>query len=260
MSILKNRTVLGIICIALSLVICFAVTPLFNSSLSKTAKVVRLTTDVPEGTQITDGMAQTVEVGSHNLPDTIIFNTDSVVGKYATADLFAGDYVLTAKLADAPAAENEYLYSLDGIKQAMSVTIKAFANGLSGKLQSGDIVSVMVPDYEGTGTTVTPPELQYVEIISVTASTGFDANTGKSSGDADEKELPSTVTFLVSAEQSKVLAELELDSKLHLALVYRGDTDSAAEFVAAQDELITALYAEPDIETESAPAESEAAE
>lgn len=34
MSFLKNRTVLGVICILLSLVICFAVTPLFNSGKS----------------------------------------------------------------------------------------------------------------------------------------------------------------------------------------------------------------------------------
>jgi len=259
MKLLKNRTVLGVICIVLSLLICFAVTPLFNSSLSKTAQIVRITRDVAEGEQITDSMVQTVEVGSHNLPDTIIYNADSVVGKYATANLFAGDYLLPDKLADSPSMENTYLYNLDGSKQAVSVTIKAFANGLSGKLQSGDIVSVMVPDYEGTGVSATPPELQYVQIISVTASTGYDANTGESTGDENEKELPSTVTFLVSSEQAQVLAELELDSKLHLALVYRGDAETAAEFITAQDDLIAALYAEPEVEAPEA-AESEAAE
>ena len=30
MQFIKNRTVIGVICIVLSLVICFAVTPLFN--------------------------------------------------------------------------------------------------------------------------------------------------------------------------------------------------------------------------------------
>ena len=30
MRFLKNRTVIGVICIVLSLIICFAVTPLFN--------------------------------------------------------------------------------------------------------------------------------------------------------------------------------------------------------------------------------------
>ena len=134
--------------------------------------------------------------------------------------------------------------SSDLTKQAISVTIKSFATGLSGKLQSGDIVSVIVADYPEDGETTIPAELQYVEIISVTASTGYDANTDEAKG--DEKELPSTVTFLVLPEQAKVLAELEQVAKLHLALVYRGTADGAKQFIEAQDELIEELYAEPE--------------
>ena len=94
-----------------------------------------------------------------------------------------------------------------------------------------------------------------MEIISVTASTGYDANTGEAKG--DEKELPSTVTFLVLPEQAKVLAELEQVAKLHLALVYRGTTDGARQFIEAQDKLIEELYAEPE---EDPIEESEAAD
>ena len=110
-------------------------------------------------------MVTTAEVGAYNLPENVIRSKDSVVGKYAVSDLSTGDYILPSKLSDAPAAENAYLYNLDGTKQAMSVTIKSFATGLSGKLQSGDIVSVIVANYMDTGETVIPPELQYVEII-----------------------------------------------------------------------------------------------
>ena len=46
------------------------------------------------------------------------------------------------------------------------------STGLSGKLESGDIVTVIVADYQGKGETAIPPELQYVEVISVTASSG----------------------------------------------------------------------------------------
>ena len=35
MSIFKNRTVIGVICILLALVICFGITPLFNQSISQ---------------------------------------------------------------------------------------------------------------------------------------------------------------------------------------------------------------------------------
>ena len=252
MKIFRNRTVIGVLCILLALIICFGVTPLFSRSASEKTEIVRVTMDIKEGDEITAEMVQTVEVGAYNLPQNLMTDKKEVVGKYATADLVAGDYILSSKLSAVPAAENAYLYNLDGTKQAISVTIKSFAVGLSGKLESGDIVTVIVADYQGKGETAIPPELQYVEVISVTASSGYDANTGEV---VDEKELPSTVTLLVTTEQAKVLAELEQDSELHLALVYRGTPENAAKFIAAQDALIEELYAEPEPENSGETAE-----
>ena len=252
MKIFRNRTVIGVLCILLALIICFGVTPLFSRSASEKTEIVRVTMDIKEGDEITAEMVQTVEVGAYNLPQNLMTDKKEVVGKYATADLAAGDYILSSKLSAVPAAENAYLYNLDGTKQAISVTIKSFAVGLSGKLESGDIVTVIVADYQGKGETAIPPELQYVEVISVTASSGYDANTGEV---VDEKALPSTVTLLVTPEQAKVLAELEQDSELHLALVYRGTPENAAKFIAAQDALIEELYAEPEPENSGETAE-----
>lgn len=252
MKIFRNRTVIGVLCILLALIICFGVTPLFSRSASEKTEIVRVTKDIKEGDEITAEMVQTVEVGAYNLPQNLMTDKKEVVGKYATADLAAGDYILSSKLSAVPAAENAYLYNLDGKNQAISVTIKSFATGLSGKLESGDIVTVIVADYQGKGETAIPPELQYVEVISVTASSGYDANTGEV---VDEKELPSTVTLLVTTEQAKVLVELEQDSELHLALVYRGTPENAAKFIAAQDALIEELYAEPEPENSGETAE-----
>ena len=252
MKIFRNRTVIGVLCILLALIICFGVTPLFSRSASEKTEIVRVTKDIKEGDEITAEMVQTVEVGAYNLPQNLMTDKKEVIGKYATADLAAGDYILSSKLSAVPAAENAYLYNLDGKKQAISVTIKSLATGLSGKLESGDIVTVIVADYQGKGETAIPPELQYVEVISVTASSGYDANTGEV---VDEKELPSTVTLLVTTEQAKVLAELEQDSELHLALVYRGTPENAAKFIAAQDALIEELYAEPEPENSGETAE-----
>ena len=254
MSFLKNRTMLGVICIVLSLIICFALTPLFNQSVSQKTSIVRVAKDIKSGDQITKDMVQTVEVGGYNLPDDVMKQSDTVVGKYATANLSAGDYILAAKLTDIPAAENAYLYSLNGDKQAISVSIKNFAEGLSGKLISGDIVSVIAPDYKKQGSTVIPPELTYVEVIGVTASTGYDTDTStadQSTDEAaqDEKKLPATATLLVSPEQAKILAELEADGKLHLSLVYRGSKDNAAKFTELQDKVIETLYPAPSEQT-----------
>lgn len=260
MNFLKNRTVIGVICIVLALIICFAVTPLFNRSISEKTEIVRVVKPVKMGEEITADKVKTVEVGGYNLPDDVVKNLDTAIGKFASADLAVGDYIIASKVAEEPAAENAYLYSLTGEKQAMSITLKAFANGLSGKLQSGDIVSVIAPDYKKLGATVIPPELQYVEVIAATANSGYDANTDTRSGDgeSDEKELPGTVTLMVTPEQSRILAELEADGKVHLSLVYRGEAEQTAMFITAQEAVLSELY--PPVEEMEEPTESAEAE
>lgn len=258
MNFLKNRTVIGVICIVLALIICFAVTPLFNQSISEKTEIVRVVKPVKIGEEITADKVKTVEVGGYNLPEDVVKNLDTAIGKFASADLAVGDYIISSKIAEEPAAENAYLYNLTGEKQAMSISLKAFANGLSGKLQSGDIVSIIAPDYKKQGATVIPPELQYVEVIAVTANSGYDANTQSGDGESEEKELPGTVTLLVTPEQSRILAELEADGKAHLSLVYRGEAEQTAMFITAQEAVLTELY--PPAEETEEPAEGTEAE
>ena len=76
----------------------------------------------------------------------------------------------------------------------------------------------------------------------------------------EDRELPGTVTLLVSPEQSKVLAELEADGKLHLSLVYRGTKENAGKFIEAQDELLTELYAPEEEDSEGEETEGEKTE
>lgn len=250
MKIFKNRTTLGILCIVISLLICFGITPLFNKTISQKIEIVRVAKEIKLGDKITKNMVQTVEVGGYNLPENVIKNKDTIIGTFATADLSVGDYILNTKISKTPVEDNAYLYRLNGEKQAISLTLKTFASGLSGKLQSGDIVSVIAPDYKKQGLTVIPPELKYVEVISVTAPSGYDANTGEVIENEDERELPTTVTLLATAEQSNILSELESDGKSHISLVYRGDSKQAEKFISIQEEVLNKLY-HSEISTES---------
>lgn len=143
MQFLRNRTVIGIICIVLSLIICFAVTPLFNRALSEKTEIVRVAKEIRKDEEITADMVETVEVGAYNLPENIIINPNSVIGKFASAELQPGDYILTSKVADEPVAENAYLYNLNGEKQAISVSVKSFANGLSAITRMRAAVSLL---------------------------------------------------------------------------------------------------------------------
>ncbi|MGL4790634.1 MAG: Flp pilus assembly protein CpaB [Anaerotignaceae bacterium] len=238
MKFFRNRTIIGILCIAFSLVICFGITPLFNKSISQKVEIVRVTKAIEAGEEITKNMVQTVEVGAYNLPSNVIKKEETVIGSFAKANFDIGDYILSGKISTLPTYENAYLYNLDGTKQAFSLTLKSFASGLSGKIQSGDIVSVIAPNYKG-GQTIIPPELKYIEVISVTASSGYDSNTGEQT---QEKELPTTVTLLITPEQGNILAELEAEGKTHLSLVYRGDYEKAKSFIRVQDEAIETIY------------------
>lgn len=243
MKLFRNRTLLGITCIIIALVICFAIVPLINSSLAKKITVVRLTKDVKAGEELKRNMLVEIEVGNYNLPENIYHSIDEVNGMFLTMDVCAGDYLFPAKVSEVPGLENTYLYQLDGSRQAISITIDKFARGLSGKLKAGDIVSVLAPDYEGSTSTVVPAELQYIEVIAVTADSGYDANVEDRKEEEEEKELPGTVTVLVSPEQAKILAQLEADGIIHLSLAYRGSKENASKFLEMQDKILEELKA-----------------
>lgn len=253
MKFLKNRTILGIICIALALIICFAITPLFNASKSSTMKIIRIKNDVKIGQQLTSKDIENVEVGAYNMPSEVLQKSEDVVGKYATMEMIKGEYILPTKISDTPASENAYLYGLTGEKRAISITIPSFAGGLSGKLISGDIVSVIAVDYKEQGKTLVPEELQYVEVIAVTDSKGNDDETVTVRPDGEEEtELPETVTLLVTPMQANILAELEAEGEIHISLVYRGTAENAQKFISAQEKLLEELTTENEKEKDTA--------
>jgi pilus assembly protein CpaB len=258
LSIWKNRTVLGLTCIVLSLIICFGLTPLFNGAVKAQVEIVRVTGNVRRGDRITAGMVTAVKVGGYNLPADVLRETGNVIGKYAKYEMLNGDYILSGKLSDTPLTEFAYLSELDGTHEAMSISIKSFAAGLSGKLEAGDVVRLIASDVGDFRETVAPPELRYVQVLAVTDGKGYDKEySGGNESDDEEKELPSTVTLLVVPAQALVLAELEATGRIHCTLVYRGTAESRDKFLRIQDEYLNPPGAEtlepPGTETASEP-------
>lgn len=232
--VFKNRTVLGIICIVLAVVICFVVSPIISKTSSKTVSIVKADKEIKAGDEITKDMVTEVSMSIANQPSNVIKDENEVIGKYASMDMTKGDYVLQNKISESPYIENTYLAGLDGTNRAISVSLKSFANGMSGKLKSGDIVSIIAPDYNKSGLTVVPSELQYVEVIAATTESGREVDE---EAEEDEDNLPSTVTLLVSEKQAVILADLEKNGNIHMSLVYRGDRKNAEKFLKAQKEL-----------------------
>lgn len=228
---MKNRTIIGIICIVLAVAVMFGVAPLVNKMSASKTNVVRVTADITQGEMITSDDIAVVEVGKIGLQANVVTDIKTVIGKYAACDIKSGTNVLTSYLSDIADSADDVFRTLDGAKQAISITIDSFAGGMSGKLKNGDIVSIVVTREK---TTSIPTELTYVKVITTTTASGMDKDKLK----PDENgvyELPTTVTLLVNNEQAKILANYESDGDMHILLVFRGEEAIANKFLKAQE-------------------------
>jgi len=195
-------------------------------------------------------MIRIEQVPAQGLPDGALKDEKLAVGKYAAVDLVAGDTLLASKLTESIPFPNSYLYEIPDGQQAISATIQSFADGLSGKLLAGDVVSVYaVPnqtDMEETDyLAIQPPELRFVRVLAVTSQLGADRqrdepeDSDKDRKDAGDKEnQPATVTLLVKPEQAAAVAGLEVNARLHLALVSRGNEQAAQSYLQTQEDYL----------------------
>ena len=221
---IKNRTIIAIVCIFLALLLSFGVVPLLNKASSSKVEIVRLTADIKTGAMITDSVIEIVKVGEYNLPDSVIKDKSEVIGKYATADLFSGDYITPSKITVNIDTTESILNSLDNDEMAISINVD-FNTSLSGKLEVGDIVSLITKKEDDIA------EIPDVEVIAVTAGDGKDTNNNTEKSDS-ESGLPKTVTFRANAEQATLIALN--DGNIHIALVHRGDKEVAQQYLNLQ--------------------------
>ena len=244
---MKNRTIIGIVCIVLALVVTFAVAPLVNKLSDNRTDIVRLKNDIVQGHMIQESDIEVVTVGSTGLPTNIITKKDAVVGKFAACDLKANTDLLQSMISDKSDSADDVFHTLDGKKQAISITISSFAGGLSGKLENGDIVSLVIFENETNEATI-PGGLTYVKVITTTTAEGFDKDELTPNEDGTY-ELPTTLTLLVNPTQAKMLVEYENRGVIHADLVYRGDSKTAQKFLDAQDLYFEMLAEKEDEET-----------
>ena len=237
----------------------FAVTPLVNRAASSKTDIVRVAKDIHQGKRIAEDDIQTVSVGAHNLPENVIKDPAEVIGQYAATDLKTDDYLLPGKLSANADSADDVFKALDGERQAMSISIRSFAGGVSGKLKNGDIVSIIVSGKNAEDPTLIPPELKYIRVITTTTSNGSDAEQQEQ--DDENNDQPATVTLLVNEAQSVLLAGYEANAVIHISLVYRGDADKANQFLQAQQTVLDELEQqrlEAELEEAENPARPEA--
>lgn len=247
----RNRLVIGTACVTAACIIAFVLVPVMSYVTgTEMTTVAVMTTPLGKGKRIEAAMIRTEQVPAQGLPDGALKDGKLAVGKYAAVDLVVGDTLLAGKLTDSIPFPDDYLYTIPDGQQAISATIQSFADGLSGKLLAGDVVSVYaVPnqtDMEETDyLAIQPPELRFVRVLAVTSQLGADrqrdepGDSDKDRKDAGDKEnQPATVTLLVKPEQAAAVAGLEVNARLHLALVSRGNEQAAQSYLQTQEDYL----------------------
>ena len=266
MKILRNKFLIGILCIIIGVTVGFVLLPKSQDADINMTKVVRLTQDVEAGTKLEEKMLEIATIPAESVPDGASSALESFLNRYASSQLYEGDILTSAKVRDtlvdpvaAAAAKG---------KQLVSVTVPSLSAGVSGTLQPGDVVSIMVTskvtqfnqnlglmtpfeDSEETSDwqtgsnlissvtkesqTYIPEELRYLEVCNVSSSDGTDALMN---GDKDKEEpnrLPVTITFYATEAQALKLAEVEQNGEIHVTFVARGD---AADAYIPRDERV----------------------
>ena len=218
------------------------------------------------GTKLEEKMLEIATIPAESVPDGASSALESFLNRYASSQLYAGDILTAAKVRDtlvdpvaAAAAKG---------KQLVSVTVPSLSAGVSGTLQPGDVVSIMVTskvtqfnqnlglmtpvedseetsDWQTGGSLISsvtkesqtyiPEELRYLEVCKVSSSDGTDALVN---GDKDKEEpnrLPVTITFYATEAQALKLAEVEQNGEIHVTFVARGD---AADAYIPRDERV----------------------
>lgn len=244
-----NRTIIGIFCIILAVAVMFGISPIINRMAAGKSTVCQVNKVITQGTIITADDVIKVEIGTFGVADGLIKEETQLIGKYAKSDIYPNINIHPMMISGKADSAVDVFKSLNGSQLAISVTIPSLANGLSGKIQNGDIISIIVT---GNGTeSVIPPQLTYVKVITATTNKGSDSDNVNVKEDGTN-DLPATITLLVNAEQAKLLAGYEQNYKIHIALVYRGTTENAARFLEAQEKIFTELSKSTTNESEDA--------
>lgn len=258
MNLFRNKLLIGLICIALGLAVGFLAIPKLKGKDSlDQVQAIRMKQAVPEGSLIMDEMVESIEVNPALIPANTITDLALVTNRYSKVPVFAGDYLTPDKLSDELTALDPMAIATTKGLKVVSITLQSLAAGVSGQLKPGDIVTIMASEKQTLADqtqTLNPkeqdqpssssyeasldpisirtqvfPEIQYVEVCSLTAADGRESHVSKTLTDDEKNQLPVTISLFVTEIQAIRLADLEQRGEIHLSFVARGE--DAAQFI-----------------------------
>jgi len=231
MKLLRNKKIIGLICIALSIAVVFLAAPAVASEQTKTTEVCTANLNIDAGTMITKDMLNTVRMPASIAPDDALILTTSV-GKYTTGLIWAGDVITASKLTDTNVQKDTYALATAKGKMVVAVTVKNLSVMAAARLQPGDVVTVMAlmdsmssndtnVDNTGIATTEGTEPTESAEAEPVDASTAEGAEPAATAEIIDVAEIePSVVIYpeLKYMEIAAIVAKEGVNAKVNAEL------------------------------------------
>ena len=229
--ILKNKLFISTACLVLAAVLSFILLPKMYEDKTATANVLVLNQTVAEGTEITEKLLSTAEVGAFGLSGAVATDKEQVIGMVATSTIFEGEYLTKNRLALA----EEYKKSASGAVLAdgqflLVLKIPSTSSGLAGQLRGAALVDVYTTVEVENGAIKTEKILSQISVKHVLNSKLESLDdlgermTEEEAGVKDDTDYtPVYIVVTVNEAQAKTLIALEKAENFHLTLTRAGD-------------------------------------
>lgn len=229
--ILKNKLFIGTACLVLAAVLSFVLLPKMYEDETVTTNVLVLNQTVDEGTEITEKLLSTAEVGAFGISEAVATDKEQVIGMVATSTIYEGEYLGKNRLVTA----EEYKKSVSGAvlvdgQFLLALKIPSTSSGLAGQLRGAALVDVYTTVEDENGAIKTEKALSQISVKHVLNSKlesldDLDELMTEETDDVkdDADYTPVYIVVTVDETQAKTLIALEKAENFHLTLTRAGD-------------------------------------
>ena len=229
--ILKNKLFISTACLVLAAVLSFVLLPKIYEDETATANVLVLNQTVDEGTEITENMLSTAEVGAFGLSGAVATDKEQVIGMVATSTIYEGEYLTKNRLVSAEEYDNSgHGTALEFGEFLLTLKLPSTSAGLAGVLRGGALVDVYTTVEDENGGIETEKALSEISVKQVLNSKlesldYLDESLAEESDDVkdDADYAPVYIVVAVDETQVKTLIALEKADNFHLTLIKAGD-------------------------------------
>ena len=229
--ILKNKLFISTACLVLAAVLSFVLLPKIYEDETATANVLVLNQTVAEGTEITENLLTTAEVGAFGLSGAVATDKEQVIGMVATSTIYEGEYLTKNRLVSAEEYDNSgHGTALEFGEFLLTLKLPSTSAGLAGVLRGGALVDVYTTTENENGGIETEKALSEISVKQVLNSKlesldYLDESLAEESDDVkdDADYAPVYIVVTVDETQAKALIALEKAENFHLTLTRAGD-------------------------------------